>query len=229
MDVIAAIAVMSVVLGLTYHYWRDRIWVRAAADFPYERSGGFLSEAESRFLQVLKVATSNRLLVCPKVRVGDCVSVRKGLKRHASQIANSRMVANHFDFAIVDAIARRVVLVVELDDEPILSRKARQREVFVSGACAAAGIPLARFRAAQSYDAGQVREALATAINSVKAADVAPPPPAGPRCPECAGELELCVIKTGPLNGTSVWRCVRRPACRGFALDSSPPSHLMEA
>ncbi|ULQ48316.1 DUF2726 domain-containing protein (plasmid) [Flagellatimonas centrodinii] len=226
MDVLAAIAVSAVVLGIAYHYWRDLVMARAAGVYPYQRGGAMLSEAEARFLQTLKLAVPKRLLVCPKVRIADCVTVRKGLNRTTERLALTRAAVKNFDFAVVDEVTRQLVVVVELDDEPFVTRKARRREEFIAGACEAACIPIARFRAAQSYDANEVRTVLVSAINAAKVGNGEVPEPQGAVCPECNGALVLFVVQAGVLKGCSVWRCARRPACKGYVLNRTEPPHL---
>ncbi len=123
----------------------------AGADWPYVRQPkGLLSKAEFSFFRVLQQACGGRYVVCPKVGLGDLVTVKKGTEKWQSY--RNKIDRKHIDFVLCDPQTMHVVAAVELDDKSHDSDKARQHDEVKNKACAAAGLPLIRFKAQRSYD-----------------------------------------------------------------------------
>lgn len=132
----------------------------AGASWPYVRHPkGLLSKAEFSFYRVLQRACGDRYVVCPKVGLGDLLTVKRGTQKWQS--FRNKIDRKHIDFVLCDARTMAVVAAVELDDKSHASQKAKQRDEVKNRACRAAGLPLLRFKAERSYDPGKVADRLA--------------------------------------------------------------------
>ena len=120
------------------------------ASFPYVRRSGLFSEAEARFLRVLREAAPD-VDVFGKVRLEDVIVAKRGLSKGERASARGRIKSRHVDFVLTDPRSTRVLLVVELDDASHASERARKADAFKDGALAAAGVPILRVRATASY------------------------------------------------------------------------------
>jgi len=140
-----------------------------AVGFPYARRAGLFSEAEARFLRVLREAAPD-LDVFGKVRLEDVVAVKKGLPKSEWLAARNRIKSRHLDFVLVEPDSTRVVCVVELDDASHASERARRSDAVKDGALAAAGVPLLRVPARGSYDASELRRRVEAAVIPAEAA-----------------------------------------------------------
>lgn len=98
-------------------------------------------------------------MVCPKIRLGDLLTVKKGTEKRQSYY--NKIQSKHIDFVLCDAQTMAVVAAVELDDKSHQGEKAKERDAVKDKACAAAGLPLLRFKAERSYDPAKVAERLA--------------------------------------------------------------------
>lgn len=134
-----------------------------AVSFPYVRRSGLFSEAEARFLRVLREAAPDAD-VFGKVRLEDVIVAKRGLSKSERASARGRIKSRHVDFVLTDPKSTRVLLVVELDDSSHASERAKKADAFKDGALAAAGVPILRVRASASYVvedlARRVREAI---------------------------------------------------------------------
>lgn len=135
-----------------------------AVSFPYVRRAGLFSEAEARFVRVLRDAAPG-LDVFGKVRLEDVIVVQRGLSQQDRQSARNRIKSRHLDFVLVDPASTRVLLAVELDDASHASERARKADAFKNKALAAAGVPLLRVRASASYEAGDIARRVREAID----------------------------------------------------------------
>ena len=124
---------------------------------PYKVRDHFLSPAEYVFYRVLLSVIRGRLVVCPKVRLGDLFHVT--YSKHAVSHRN-RINQKHVDFVLCDLDTMQPVAAIELDDSShnLLSR--RERDAFVEDVFKAAGLPLVRFRVRRRYDVGEITDAL---------------------------------------------------------------------
>ena len=141
-----------------------RLSEHSPSNFPYRSAGPLFSPAERSFLGVLESVVDDQHRVFGKVRVADLIKVNKTSDRKAWAAAFSRIKAKHFDFVLVKRSDLSVVCVIELDDKSHQSSKAQARDVFIDGACKAAGLPLVRVPARASYTRDDVRSRLAAAV-----------------------------------------------------------------
>jgi len=134
--------------------------------FPYRRKDYLLTKGERAFFDVLAQAVDHdRFHLFAKVRLGDLLRIEKGTGRYQSYF--NRIQSKHVDFLLCDRANVRPVLAIELDDHAHRTKsKTRERDDFVDRALDAAGLPLLRIRAAATYDAGELRRAIAQTCGS---------------------------------------------------------------
>lgn len=92
------------------------IWIllRLHEKLPYELNETILTERERSFYHILKpIADKLELQICPKVRVADIVSIKKGTKDWQKWFNKIR--SKHVDFLLCD-YDMNIVLIIELDD-----------------------------------------------------------------------------------------------------------------
>lgn len=131
-----------------------------AVTYPYQLCKGVFSNAERSFYGVLLQAAPEGTVVLAKLRVADILQTKKGMNRSDRQIAFNKISAKHFDFVICDAATMHVKLVVELDDSSHQRKSRVARDIFLDGACKAAGLDLKRIKAMRAYVVDDVRRLL---------------------------------------------------------------------
>ena len=93
------------------------LWLEAKKQvpaLPYEKVGPLLTQAELNFYQVLKQVVPKGYFVAPKVRIGDVLTVKRGLDRKKALISRSKIQQKHFDFVICQEPEMQPVCCVEL-------------------------------------------------------------------------------------------------------------------
>ena len=104
------------------------IWIlmRLNERLPYEINETILTERERSFYRILKpVADKLELQICPKVRLADIVSIKKGTKDWQKWFNKIR--SKHIDFLLCD-YDMNIVLLVELDDSSHESERAKKND-----------------------------------------------------------------------------------------------------
>ena len=198
--------------------------------FPYRLRDDFLSAAELSFYQVLRTVVGDRTQICPKVGLGDLFFAETGDRPKNRAFAN-RIDRKHVDFVLCDPKTMRPLVAVELDDRSHEREDRQQRDVFVEGVFAAAGLPLVRVPVRSAYPPWELEAKLAPYLTGVN-----PPPPPGPKpapvaessvatellepkadappCPKCGGTMLLRTAKSGANAGGQFWGCANYPKCR---------------
>lgn len=93
---------------------------------PYEMNETILTERERSFYRILKpVCDKLELQICPKVRVADIVSIKKGTKDRQKWF--NKISSKHVDFLLCD-YDMNIVLIVELDDRSHETERAKQSD-----------------------------------------------------------------------------------------------------
>ena len=104
------------------------IWIliRLHEKLPYELNQTILTERERAFYRILKpIADKLELQICPKVRVADIVSIKKGTKDWQKWFNKIR--SKHVDFLLCD-YDMNIVLAVELDDSSHETERAQKND-----------------------------------------------------------------------------------------------------
>lgn len=123
MDWIVWLAIAVLVIAVIV--W---IWLRLHVRMPYILNETILTERERSFYHILKpIADKLELQVCPKVRVADIVSIKKGTKERQKWFNKIR--SKHVDFLLCD-YDMNIVLMVELDDSSHNSERAKKNDEF---------------------------------------------------------------------------------------------------
>ncbi len=209
--------------------------VPVSKDFPYRLESSLFTPAERSFYGVLCQVTAGNAIVFAKVRVADVLRTVKGLPGGDRQKAFNRISAKHFDFILCDPKDLSVLSAIELDDKSHNKKKRADRDEFIDGACAAAGLTLHRFRASSGYKINEVREKLSLPPTAEPKPALAPtpekhreinrfaPPSKGVAqqsktlCPKCSSELVKRVASKGKREGEEFMACSAFPKCRYVA------------
>ena len=134
--------------------------------WPYRRKKYLLSRAEFSFFRVLQgvasEASGGEWVVCPKVNLNDLLYLEKGTENRMAWL--NKINRKHADYVLCDAQTMQPVMIVELDDASHQSASAQKRDADKDRACAAAGLPLVRVRAARAYDPAALAEQLASTL-----------------------------------------------------------------
>ncbi|MBP0984716.1 MAG: DUF2726 domain-containing protein [Oscillospiraceae bacterium] len=123
MDWIVWLAIALIIIAVI-------IWIllRLRVKMPYEMNETILTERERSFYRILKpIADKLELQICPKVRVADIVSIKKGTKDWQKWFNKIR--SKHVDFLLCD-YDMNIVLLLELDDSSHDSERAKKNDEF---------------------------------------------------------------------------------------------------
>jgi predicted RNA-binding Zn-ribbon protein involved in translation (DUF1610 family) len=183
----------------------------------------FLSPAEQNFYRLLQTATDGWATIAPKVSLGDLFSVKAG-DRSQNQIYRNKIDRKHVDFLLFDPQTLMPILGVELDDSSHQRKDRQERDRFVDGVFAAAGLPIAHVPVRHSYQVAQLNKFLQktagmTTSSSIPQMQDTPEPQtetAEPVCPECGSPMVLRTAKSGSHKGNQFWGCSNYPKCRGI-------------
>ncbi len=180
--------------------------------FPYKKRKALFSPAERSFLGVLEQAVGEELRVLAKVRLADVLITEKG----AGKSAFNRISSKHIDFLLCDKSGAAPICGVELDDKSHERAERKKRDAFVEGAFRAAGLPLLRFPAKQTYALRELREALEPFLANTKPVAPTLPPlhATSPACPSCGADMVQRKAAKGENAGQAFWGCSSYPHCR---------------
>lgn len=129
------------------------------AIYPYSKKH-LLTKAEYAFYQVLKPeCDKNHLLICPKVRMEDFISVtdKSNYLKYRGYIKS-----RHIDFIICDA-KLQIIGAIELDDNSHLQEKAKKIDEFKDNVCKTISLPLFRVKMSD----GAYKEQITSIIKSL--------------------------------------------------------------
>jgi len=128
--------------------------------YPYTARGPLLSRGELAFYRALLRALPAGTALFPKVRLADVIACpAASWARYGGPIAGK-----HLDFVLAEAATTRVLLAVELDDRSHAEASRRERDRFVDAALDAAEVPLLRVPARANYDARELKQLVARAL-----------------------------------------------------------------
>ena len=119
----------------------------------------FLSPAELNFHRVLTGVVGDRLMICPKVSLGDLFYVKTS-DRSARTTWRNQIDRKHVDFLLCDPQTVRPLLGIELDDRSHRRPDRVKRDHLVDRVFAAAGLPLYRVPVLRSYNTRELAAAL---------------------------------------------------------------------
>jgi very-short-patch-repair endonuclease len=200
----------------------------SSLEYPYHLRDSFLSPAEHSFYLVLKNATAESMLVCPKVALGDLFyASSKDASKY--RIYTNKIDRKHVDFLLCDPKTVRPLLGVELDDRSHKRDDRRTRDEFVDRVFAAAHLPLLRIPTKQGYSLSELTAAIKERIGGkephsfgVNPADTEVEQTS--RCPKCGSPMVLRTAKSGPNQGKQFWGCTNYPRCNGVVKYEPQPA-----
>ena len=115
-------------LGLALIALAILIWIiiRLHEKLPYELNETILTERERAFYRILRpIADRLELQICPKVRVADIVSIKKGTRDWQKWFNKIR--SKHVDFLLC-YYDMNIVLMIELDDRSHETERAQKND-----------------------------------------------------------------------------------------------------
>lgn len=144
-------------LGLAVLAVAVLIWIliRLHEKLPYEMNETILTERERSFYRILRpIADKLELQICPKVRVADIVSIKKGIRDWQKWFNKIR--SKHVDFLLCD-YDMNIVLIIELDDRSHETERAKKNDALKN---AIFGNKLVRIRSLKDDVEGIITTAL---------------------------------------------------------------------
>ena len=198
-----------------------------AEPLPYRLRDDFLSVTELSFYHRLAYAIQNQAVIFTKIRLADILFVARPDR---SYTYFNRIAARHVDFLLCQPKTLRPLVGIELDDSSHQRPERQARDEFVDRAFAAAGLPLVRMPARQTYMSSDILEQLKPYLDfNEDAEEVAQPaeqptPPAPPPapsepatpplCPKCGIPMVVRTVAKGPHQGKQFYGCKNYPQCR---------------
>lgn len=178
-------------------------------------------------MRVLITATADWALIAIKVSLGDLFYVQTG-DYSQNRVYRNKIDRKHIDFLLYDPQTLQPILGIELDDKSHERKDRQERDRFVDGVFAAAGLPIAHIPVRPIYQATQLNQFLRQFVGSVTSearmeASAAIPEaeePAAPNCPDCGRQMVLRTATRGPNTGNQFWGCSDYPRCRGIRPNS---------
>lgn len=192
----------------------------SGVDLPYLLRNDFRSPAELNFYRVLEQAVGADYSINNKVRLWDVLTVPRS---DDSRKYENKISSKHIDFLLCDISTMQPMLAIELDDASHKRKDRQERDAFVDGAFAAAGLPILHIQAAGSYSVAEVQQQIAAKLPITQSTAPVPPPlPAGqpppvvtdPTCPKCHTPMIQRKAAKGKHAGKRFWACTNYPQCR---------------
>ena len=197
---------------------------KKAIDYPYKKIDVLFSPAERSFLAVLNQAVGENAKVFGKVRVADVISPIKGISRSEWQKAFNKISGKHFDYLLCDKNDLSVLCAIELNDSSHNSKKRKDRDKFLEGACQSANVPLIQVSVRATYSINEIRHSIAaylprsqsqsTTQESIVSDVVQQPQEIDKICPKCSSKMVKKTAKKGKNIGNEFWACSAFPKCR---------------
>lgn len=194
------------------------------SQYPYVKQDVLFSPAERSFFGVLKKAAGNGAQVFGKVRVADVIAPTKGMSRSDWQKAFNKISGKHFDYIICDANDLSILCAIELNDSSHSSKKRKDRDEFLQGACLSAGVPLIQITAKATYSINEVRLTFdeympkgqrdTSVLEDNHSQTAQEQHPVDKLCPKCSSKMIKRTAKKGKNIGKKFWACSSFPNCK---------------
>lgn len=198
--------------------------VAQPSEYPYRKLDVLFSPAERSFLGVLNQAVGENTQIFGKVRVADVIAPQKGLSRSDWQKSFNKISGKHFDFLLCNTSDLSVLCAVELNDSSHNSKKRKDRDAFLEGACQAANVQIIQIAARSTYNINEIQQSLAAYLPGSMSPDstqesveaIIEHQPSGDEkvCPKCSSKMVKKIAKKGKNVGNEFWACSAFPKCR---------------
>lgn len=193
-------------------------------EYPYRKIDVLFTPAERSFLGVLEQAVGGKAQIFGKVRVADVIAPKKGMSRSDWQKSFNKISGKHFDFLLCAKNDLSVLCAVELNDSSHNSKKRKDRDSFLEGACQSANVPLVQIAARSIYNISGIQQSLAAYMPGNMTPDLTQEPVAAAMeyqpfddeklCPKCSSKMVKKIAKKGKNVGNEFWACSAFPKCR---------------
>ncbi len=223
MDWIVIALVIVVVLAIVVVKLSQK-QVAQPSEYPYRKLDVLFSPAERSFLGVLNQAVGENTQIFGKVRVADVIAPKKGLSRSDWQKSFNKISGKHFDFLLCNTSDFSVLCAVELNDSSHNSKKRKDRDAFLEGACQAANVPIIQIAARSTYNINEIQQSLAAYLPGSMSPDstqesveaIIEHQPSGDEkvCPKCSSKMVKKIAKKGKYVDNEFWACSAFPKCR---------------
>lgn len=118
-------------------------------EHPYKLVGNLMTKAESKLFKIMH-RELNKVLECinkevmifPKVRLGDIVTVHESVKDDFKYLY--KIASKHIDYTVCDGETYKIVCVIELDDFYHYKESKKQRDKFVDKTLKDCGVEIFR-------------------------------------------------------------------------------------
>ncbi len=141
------------------------------SEYPYRKIDVLFSPAERSFFGVLNQAAGENTQIFGKVRVADVIAPKKGMSRSDWQKSFNKISGKHFDFLLCNTSDLSVLCALELNDSSHNSKKRKDRDAFLEGACQAANVPLIKISARSTYNINEIQQSLAAYLPGSMSSD----------------------------------------------------------
>ncbi|NEV64150.1 DUF2726 domain-containing protein [Thiorhodococcus minor] len=142
--------------------------VKRRLQLPYVLDPGLLRPSQRAFKAVLERALGKQHEIYVKVHAIDVIGLRPRLSRREQELALARLGDRRFDFLICSRETTAILCAVNLAPRSRL-RKQPPRDA-LDRVCAAAGLPLVRFRESEHYSVVDIEEQIFSAMQAQGAA-----------------------------------------------------------
>lgn len=133
---------------------------------PFVADETLFTPEQRAFKAVLERALGRDYLIYGRVRVAEIVGPRRGLDRRGRERAFAMLGDQVFDFVVCTAETSAIGCAVTLSPKSRFSRRPPRDRL--DRICAAAGLPLVRFRAADVYSVVEIEEQVFAAMHAVR-------------------------------------------------------------
>jgi hypothetical protein len=212
------------------HRGRSKKKASQRPQFPFASKPALFSTAERGLWRELSQAVGRQHIVFGKVRLADVVRVRPDLGETAARMATDEIAAISLDFVICRQSNLAIVAGAKLADTDDGAKATADEMAIAEGALSAAGVPMLRLAADQTYSATMLVTELQRAKKALAAAGMKPqsgtkdlpssseqalsPASVAETCPTCGERLVRRRISGGRMNGNYVLACANYPSCR---------------
>ena len=159
---------------------------KGSQESPYQKEPTLFTPAERSFLGVLEQAVGSEFRIMGKVRLADVLKVKPGITGPDRQRAFNKIQSKHLDFVACNPDDLSIEFAVELDDKSHNQQDRQDRDAFLDKAMDEAGLPIIRFAATKTYSIQEVRDAIATRLNSPEPVATPVAQPVSPAAPVVA-------------------------------------------
>ncbi len=229
--VVTATFIVIIAIFAIVHIKLSQKQAAGQPEFSYKKIDILFSPAERSFFGVLKQVVGNNAEVFGKVRVADVIMPQKGMSRSKWQTAFNKISGKHFDFLLCDKNDLSVLCAIELNDSSHNSKKRKERDRFLEGACQSANVPIIQIAAKATYSIGEIQQSIAaylpgilpqeTKKESVVSSTEQQSQNVGKLCPKCSSVMVKRTARKGKNMGKEFWACSAYPKCRHIeAIDS---------